>query len=520
MKLLLAFSVITTVQIQAQSDLWATEIRPYSLNLEWKGAPTSGYTCQYGQTTALEMGEAKGGQLVGLDPATCYYAQAWTLIDGDTLRSPLRRFATQSLSSGEIKVYFNRSVDNTASPLADALQITALEDTLVAYIARCQTTLDVCNYNTGSLPIVQAINAAQARGVQVRYIAAADEVTNNDELDQLSPAIPLLQRPDDGEVMHNKFLLLDAANADRCWVITGSANHTNNSLHQDYNNVILIQDQSLVQAYELEFEEMWGSSGTMPNAANAKFGAAKSDNTPHQFTIGGRSVQLYFSPSDGTSAKIEQALLSAQTDLSFAVFTFIHNDIGDAVKNREQAGVWVRGIIENIYYLGSEYAGLQSAGVAVQSHFSVPDWLHHKYGVVDATNVASDPLVITGSHNWTNSAEEDYDENTLIVHDAAIAAMYWEEFSMRYNELTTGLATLPAPVCRLYPNPTAHWIRIESPEAIELLRLVDAQGRVVREVKPAAVQVFDMDCSDLPAGLYWLQVQTKARCEVAALQIR
>jgi len=60
--------------------------------------------------------------------------------------------------------------------------------------------------------------------------------------------------------------------------------------------------------------------------------------------------------------------------------------------------------------------------------------LHHKYMLIDADSVESNPIVITGSQNWTSSAEEVNDENTLIIHDAGIAQQHLQEFIARFKE--------------------------------------------------------------------------------------
>ncbi|HOY31695.1 MAG TPA: phospholipase D-like domain-containing protein [Bacteroidales bacterium] len=314
-----------------------------------------------------------------------------------------------------------------------------MEDTIVAYINKAQTTLDMCVYDNRSDAIIDAVNQAYSRGVVVRFISETTAL--NSSLSDLNISVPLLKRDDGTNVMHNKFVIIDRDSDNGSWLITGSANHTPDNLTVDPNNVVFIQDKMLALAYTAEFEEMWGSAGTTPNISNSKFGAAKTDNTPHTFTIGGKTVELYFSPSDGTSSHIETAVHSAVTDFCFAMFTFIHNGIGDAVVDVHNAGAAVRGIIENIYYIGSEYSSLVAAGIPVLSHQTIPNSFHHKYGVADATDQNSDPLVITGSHNWTNSAEDDYDENTLIIHDGQVAAMYFEEFMTRYNELSAGIST-------------------------------------------------------------------------------
>ena len=46
--------------------------------------------------------------------------------------------------------------------------------------------------------------------------------------------------------------------------------------------------------------------------------------------------------------------------------------------------------------------------------------------IVDQDAPSSDPLVFTGSHNWSAAADNDNDENTLVIHDATIANIYYQ----------------------------------------------------------------------------------------------
>jgi phosphatidylserine/phosphatidylglycerophosphate/cardiolipin synthase-like enzyme len=491
----------------AQEILLLNQTNQNSLEFNWQTTKTIECFIEYGQTPALELGTQKGLTLENLSPATIYYVRAYTDREGVKQYSETGIFSTASKSSGDIRVYFNHWCDNDASAIADAVWTEYLEDTIVSYVNSAQNTLDVCNYSTGSLPIVTAINNAESRGVIVRYIAAANTGTNNDELDNLSGTIPFIQRPDDGEVMHNKFLIIDLADSDKATILTGSTNHTYNSCHDDYNNMVIIQDQALANAYKTEFEEMWGSNTNTPNPANAKFGADKIDNTPHNFNIGGVSVELYFSPSDGTTSHIVDAVSSANTDMQFAMLTFINNDLGDAVIGIHDAGVDVKGIIENILYFGSEYNSLVDAGVDVLSHFSTANFFHHKYGVVDATNTSSDPLVITGSHNWTNSAEDDYDENTLIIHNAEIAGMYHEEFMARYAEMTgAGINTSEFDQnIELFPNPTNEVFIVKSSVKPESLNIFDSCGRLVFCDNNPSIEM-SVNTLSFPDGIYLISI--------------
>lgn len=491
--LYILFTSIAIVSFAQQPKLTITKITKNSLQFSYNNSLKNGITLIYGLTKNLELGEVKGLTIKNLLPSKFYYVKVKSEDNALDKENYIQLFSTASSSSGDIKVYFNNIVDNNASSITNAIYTPYFEDTIATYINLSQNTLDICNYNTGSAPIINAINAAETRGVIIRYIAADNTGTNNNELSNLSPTIHMIQRPADGEVMHNKFILIDAATATLAQVLTGSTNHTYNSCHDDYNNMVVVEDQSLVLAYQLEFEEMWGSNGNLPNIGNSKFGNAKTDNTPHTFNVGGVPIELYFSPSDGTTSKIETALLSATTDIQFAILTFINNDLGNAIIAKQNAGLNIKGIIENVLYFGSEYNGLLNAGVDVHSHFSEPNILHHKYGVVDANNTSSDPLVITGSHNWTNSAENDYDENTLIIHDAEIANMYYEEFMKRYAEITGTVGVYEGETSTdfsFYPNPTQSLINIDlnqndinnaSIEVIDLLGKTTYQEQVTKQ---------------------------------------
>ena len=61
--------------------------------------------------------------------------------------------------------------------------------------------------------------------------------------------------------------------------------------------------------------------------------------------------------------------------------------------------------------------------------------MHHKYAIIDQALASSDPLVITGSHNWSAAAENSNDENTVFYYNQNIANQYYQEFIERYNEL-------------------------------------------------------------------------------------
>lgn len=403
--------------------------------------------------------------------------------------------------SQTIKAYFNQSVNNSISSITDATSSAHLDDTIVALIDLSSNNLDIAVWDNGSTKIVDAIKAAHNRGVQVRYITSSN--STNTALSGLNSAIPVLERNSGltSNVMHNKFIVCDNR-----FVLSGSMNFGDGSIFDDYNNILIIDNTSLASAYTTEFNEMWGSTGANPNSANSLFGPDKTDNTVHAFTIGGSSVESYFSPTDNTTAQIVDEINSADFTLDIAMFTFINNDIGDAVIDAKNRGVLIRCIIENTSYLGSEYNGLISAGINVVSHQSLPYDFHHKYCIIDAYTSSSTPTVITGSHNWTNSAEDEYDENTLIIHDLTLAQQYWEEFSQRWQEFGgSSIETIEGSNLSVFPNPSSGALTIQSPqENIEEIDVFDQTGKLISSVQPnSGTSTFY-----LQSGLYILHLKT------------
>ncbi|MBW8050538.1 MAG: hypothetical protein FVQ77_09405 [Cytophagales bacterium] len=428
-------------EIQIIYSIEQTNIITSGFDIKWKTAFKGTSNLKYGITRSLELGEINQERktklhsisLSGLKQAEFYYVQAYSVYGYDTAFSNIGLYSTASNSTGKIRIYFNKPVDNSISTGVDAVYLDhTFADTIMAYIDKAKSTLDVCMFVSEVESIVQSINRAYVRGVTVRFITSGDGQTNT-ALKHLNDKIPLL-KGSPKQSMHNKFFIIDAKSTSHAWVITSSANNTERGLNDWPNNMVLIQDEALAKAYTWEFEEMWGGSGTMPDSSNAKFGAQKTDNTPHRFIIDGKLIELYFSPSDFTNSAIVNAIKTSDCDLEFALAIFQVHKIAVEVKNAHKRGVNVRGIIELIKSTSSEYHYLRNNGANVLEH-TLPETMHQKYVIIDATLPDSDPMVITGSYNWYPVNTANIDDNTLIIHDAFIANIYLQEFSARFKEL-------------------------------------------------------------------------------------
>ena len=347
----------------------------------------------------------------------------------------------------EINVYFNQSVDHSyAYPGNEAVQDQNFAQIVYDRINAAQHSIDLAvysfDYNLSPYPLSTALINADNRGVDVRVVYHNRSIQTGMQY-LISAGIPVLQRTDTGGLMHNKFYLFDArdnsSSADD-WVITGSWNATISGTWDNCQNLVEIQSSELAAAYQTEFEEMWGSTYNFPSSSNARFGNDKLDNTPHYFTIDGFEVELYFSPSDNTTSHIIQQVQSANSSACFGLLVFTRSDISSALYSVYNSGASVYGIINDINVQSSEWTFLNT--FAEMYHWNLGGTFHHKYAFFDYDLPSSDPVLLTGSHNWSNAAENNNDENTLIIKSADIVNLYVQEFAARIDQLG---GTLPMP---------------------------------------------------------------------------
>ena len=200
----------------------------------------------------------------------------------------------------------------------------------------------------------------------------------------------------------------------------GSWNVTDNDTWRNNNNMLRFASRQVAADYTREFQQMF----------DGRFGTAKSSATPFpRLKLGGVNVEVYFSPEDGVAKYVLQRLAAAKQSIHFMSFSYTSSAIADAMVAQARAGLPVRGVFEsqNAGGTGSVFGRLRGGGVDVLQDGNCYI-LHHKVIVIDARTV------ITGSYNFTNSAERDNDENPVIVDDPRLARAYLDEFARVYAQ--------------------------------------------------------------------------------------
>jgi phosphatidylserine/phosphatidylglycerophosphate/cardiolipin synthase-like enzyme len=140
-------------------------------------------------------------------------------------------------------------------------------------------------------------------------------------------------------------------------------------------------------------------------------------------------VAVRFSPHGGAEDAVVNTLSLARVRLHAAIYGLTSPAIEAALEERARAGVRVAIKTDRRQSAGKDQAALlarlKEAGVTVEispSRFI----LHDKFAVIDGR------WVVTGSFNWTTSAERRNRENVLIFDCPALATQFeteWESIT-------------------------------------------------------------------------------------------
>ncbi len=258
---------------------------------------------------------------------------------------------------------------------------------------------------------------------------------------------------------HNKFVVLsNGDDAKAVW--TGSTNWSTTGLCTQVNNGLLIEDASVAKLYRKQWDRLKNASPPELDPANFPAELVKANDKPHSFDVGTSKVTVWFTrTSDGGDMDALRDLISSAKDsILFLMFTpgkqGLHTLAGQRANEKE---MYVRGVVST---LGTEKGDTDKNVLDIELVSSdqtfKPDrytvvqpqavdaplgpWIaevtrrnflsqighaivHSKVLVIDP--LSDEPVVVTGSHNFSASASEKNDENLIIIRGhKKLAAAY------------------------------------------------------------------------------------------------
>lgn len=305
--------------------------------------------------------------------------------------------------------WFELYFTDPASPISSQ-GTGGVDGPLVTAIDAARLSIDVAAYSISLNSIRNALIRAHKRGVTVRMVMETGNMDRSDPQQMIEAGIPIFGDNRQG-LMHNKFVVID-----RSEVWLGSMNFTDSGAYEDNNHMFRIHSTKMAENYIKEFEEMFDDDMFGPDAVS---------QTPHPtLTIDGTRVDTFFSPDDRVRRALVPLLDSAEESIYFLAFSFTSNDLGDVVRAKADAGLTVRGVMDDEQIRsnqGTEFDPFRQAGLDVLID-GIDGQMHHKVFIVD------EKIVVLGSYNFSQAAEERNDENLLIVYNEEIAEQFVNEF--------------------------------------------------------------------------------------------
>jgi phosphatidylserine/phosphatidylglycerophosphate/cardiolipin synthase-like enzyme len=337
-----------------------------------------------------------------------------------------------------------------------------LEAVIVDFIAGARSTLDIAVQELDSEPIAQAILDARWRGVAVNLFLEQDYLRTPLKSAKGVPLAPkakagesprdALRRAQWGDddtdlavnrkilaallrsdievkgdfnpkIFHQKFALRDyrggkATKPGNPALLSGSANFTFTDTHRNLNHVFVFNSALVCREYETEFDQL----------SLGRFGRQIHGDVPKLFDLAGVPAKVLFAPEHTPELEIMKQMLKGSREVWFAIFTFAGSSgIDDTMVSLARGGMKITGVVDR----GQAAQGW--AAPRTMKHENIALFqpkkssgvrkLHHKLMVID------ERIVVAGSFNYTEPANDYNDENIFVLgsvapvtHGIAVAA--------------------------------------------------------------------------------------------------
>ncbi len=349
-----------------------------------------------------------------------------------------------STRGGRLDVYFNdpgTRAENMWEP--DAIDI------MIDLIDSANATIEFSVMGFGRQEVIDAFIRAHDRGVEVRMVGDAGHLYNDGYQQFIDRQIPMVTG-NTNHIMHNKFMVVD----DR-FVFGGTANWTDTDLRHNSNNFFVIDHPGVADDFQAEFEQMF----------NGAFGHTKVENfNGRSYMVGDTEVEVWFSPNEDALGRILEVVDDAKESVNFTIFAFTKDQVGSAfirhINRMKDEGKWtdgmspldpsyrgVSGVIDrsqlhsNGQYhevfrlLGGDAHLLMDANDNSQQpgdYQAGGGRLHSKTMIIDP--YGENPVVISGSFNWSASATVSNDEYMLVMHGERVAREFMEYYDTLWSD--------------------------------------------------------------------------------------
>jgi phosphatidylserine/phosphatidylglycerophosphate/cardiolipin synthase-like enzyme len=430
-----------------------------------------------------------------------------------------------------------KSIDKlSAADRHDALEWLGrdLAPKLIAFIDACQPgdALHCCFYEFEYEPVATALMTAIGIGVDVHLIVDCKENSFTDAKGfhesfpkeenlrlltkvHFPEARRVLRTARENDIAHNKFMVRTPAGQTPTEVWTGSTNISRGGIFGQTNVGHWVRDAAVAEQYLAYWTVLSsdpggksGQSTAEKRQANQLFEAdveGASPAPPADLRQSPAGAVAIFSPRDGAAVLTSYATLLDSSHragcitLAFGVnetfrsvlldnsplnaITLLLLEKKDVKNPRSKKAFVAINSSNNVYKAWGSYirdplyqwVRETNAGLLGLNHHV--NYVHSKFELIDP--LSADPIVVTGSANFSEDSVNNNDENMLVIHgNTRVADIYFTEFNRLFNHyyfrsVTEDMNQHPDPAQddSLFLCETAAWLEKYTPGKLRTKRL-------------------------------------------------
>jgi len=192
----------------------------------------------------------------------------------------------------------------------------------------------------------------------------------------------------------------------------------------------------------------------------------------HFFLISLAKTEVYFSLSDNPQKEIIKNINQAEAFINIAMYVFTDKEIVLPLIDAQNRGIKVRvyldkSQIESTYSV-SRFLVQKGIKVRISTNNYI---MHNKFAIID------NRLLLTGSYNWTFSANNRNDENLMVIDDPEVIARYQNQF----EKLWLGKYSLER-TQQLYKIAKVYFLPTSSPPAQSETKIININSASQEEL--------------------------------------
>lgn len=409
--------------------------------------------------------------------ATPIYGSSGQLKSGTEVKV---KISTEDPNSGTHGVFFNRGVVgqayarlfNNKSPedvpknKAFKWLSRGLEEAMLAFIGQAKGKdygLRVAAYEFDHVPVIQALSKASKRGADVKIVYDRSKKGPWESTDEATAQVPgikklMIARSANSSIKHNKYIiLLHKGKPIQVWM--GSTNFTKGGIFGQSNVGHIVRDKKIAADYMSYWTRLSENpQGRTLRPLNAEhtptpIGKVKKGITPifsprpdlsvlewYGQQIEEAKQSIGFTAAFGVNADFMQIMSKANDSLRYILLESKGNFTGKNKKEKIRKFKKFQRTKNNIIALGAtlndseiKEEGLRGWESEHLTGLNVHvKYLHTKYLFIDP--LTDDPVLITGSANFSDASTKSNDENMIIIRgNTGVVDVYLTEFERLFN---------------------------------------------------------------------------------------